>query len=101
MKTITGPITTEEADERLDTTHRMIGNVNFTTRCLFSHLKQKFSKLEIVIKKLSNKNAKRLVLVFKSIMKFGLESHANQCISKNEFTLCEFHASSSNRTTQN
>ena len=23
-------------------------------------------------------------------MKFGLESHANQCISKNAFTLCEF-----------
>lgn len=27
MKTITGPITTEEADERLETTHTMIGNV--------------------------------------------------------------------------
>lgn len=27
MKTITGPITSEEADERLDTTHRIIGNV--------------------------------------------------------------------------
>ena len=26
MKTITGPITTEEADERLETTHTMIGN---------------------------------------------------------------------------
>lgn len=27
MKTITGSITSEEADERLDTTHRIIGNV--------------------------------------------------------------------------
>lgn len=37
MKTITGPITTEEADERLETTHTMIGNVKkrikkFTTK---------------------------------------------------------------------
>ena len=27
MKTITGPITTEEVDERLETIHTMIGNV--------------------------------------------------------------------------